>query len=44
LVTPGAVGARDEDVAARREGTLAVKLRTYTAPTVLVLDDVGLLP
>jgi len=31
-------------VAARRDGTFATKLRTYTAPTVLVLDDVGLLP
>ena len=31
-------------VAARRDGTFAAKLRTYTAPTVLVLDDVGLLP
>jgi DNA replication protein DnaC len=31
-------------VAARRDGTYASKLRTYTAPTVLVLDDVGLLP
>lgn len=29
---------------ARLEGTWAVKLRTYTAPTVLVIDDVGLLP
>jgi DNA replication protein DnaC len=28
---------------ARREGTWAAKLRTYTAPTVLVVDDVGLL-
>jgi len=31
-------------VAARRDGTFAHRLRTYTAPTVLVLDDVGLLP
>jgi DNA replication protein DnaC len=31
-------------VQARRDGTIATKLRTYTAPTVLVLDDVGLLP
>jgi DNA replication protein DnaC len=31
-------------VHARRDGTFANKLRTYTAPTVLVLDDVGLLP
>ena len=29
---------------ARLEGTWAAKLRTYTAPTVLVIDDVGLLP
>ena len=29
---------------ARVEGTWAAKLRTYTAPTVLVIDDVGLLP
>jgi DNA replication protein DnaC len=29
---------------ARRDGTIVSKLRTYTAPTVLVLDDVGLLP
>jgi DNA replication protein DnaC len=29
---------------ARVEGTWASKLRTYTAPTVLVIDDVGLLP
>jgi DNA replication protein DnaC len=29
---------------ARVEGTWAAKLRTYTAPTVLVVDDVGLLP
>jgi DNA replication protein DnaC len=26
------------------EGAFAHKLRTYTAPTVLVIDDVGLLP
>jgi DNA replication protein DnaC len=30
--------------AARREGTFAMKLRTYTSPSVLVIDDVGLLP
>jgi DNA replication protein DnaC len=29
---------------ATREGTLASKLKTYTAPSVLVIDDVGLLP
>ena len=29
---------------ANREGTLASKLKTYTAPSVLVIDDVGLLP
>jgi DNA replication protein DnaC len=29
---------------ARVEGNWASKLRTYTAPTVLVIDDVGLLP
>jgi DNA replication protein DnaC len=29
---------------ARVEGTWVAKLRTYTAPTVLVIDDVGLLP
>jgi DNA replication protein DnaC len=29
---------------ARLDGTWASKLRTYTAPTVLVIDDVGLLP
>jgi DNA replication protein DnaC len=29
---------------ARIESTWASKLRTYTAPTVLVIDDVGLLP
>jgi DNA replication protein DnaC len=31
-------------VAARRDGTFAARLRTYTAPTVLVVDDLGLLP
>lgn len=31
-------------ISARREGTFAARLRTYTAPTVLVVDDVGLLP
>jgi DNA replication protein DnaC len=31
-------------IAARRDGTFAHRLRTYTAPTVLVLDDLGLLP
>jgi DNA replication protein DnaC len=31
-------------VAARRDGTIAHRLRTFTAPTVLVLDDLGLLP
>ncbi len=31
-------------VTASRDGTLATKLKTYTAPTVLVIDDVGLLP
>jgi len=31
-------------VQARREGTWTTRLRTYTAPTVLVVDDVGLLP
>jgi DNA replication protein DnaC len=31
-------------VQARREGTFAARLRAYTAPTVLVLDDLGLLP
>jgi DNA replication protein DnaC len=29
---------------ARAEGTWTSKLRTYTAPSVLVIDDVGLLP
>ncbi len=31
-------------LAAEREGNFTHKLRTYTAPTVLVIDDVGLLP
>jgi DNA replication protein DnaC len=31
-------------VAASIDGTWTNKLRTYTAPTVLVIDDVGLLP
>ncbi len=31
-------------VAARREGNFTTKLRAFTAPSVLVLDDVGLLP
>jgi DNA replication protein DnaC len=31
-------------LAATVDGTLATKLKTYTAPTVLVIDDVGLLP
>lgn len=31
-------------VAATIDGTFNSKLRTYTAPTVLVIDDVGLLP
>lgn len=31
-------------VAAKIDGTWASKLKTYTAPTVLVIDDVGLLP
>ena len=31
-------------VKAKREGTLATKLKTLTAPSVLVIDDVGLLP
>lgn len=31
-------------VAASIDGTLTSKLKTYTAPTVLVIDDVGLLP
>ena len=31
-------------VAAKIDGTWNTKLRTYTAPTVLVIDDVGLLP
>ena len=29
---------------ASREGNLASKLKTYTAPSVLVIDDIGLLP
>jgi len=29
---------------AQTDGTFATKFRTYTAPTVLVVDDVGLLP
>jgi DNA replication protein DnaC len=29
---------------ARRDGTFATKLKTYTTPSVLVIDDVGLLP
>ena len=29
---------------ADHDGTAATKLKTYTAPTVLVIDDVGLLP
>ena len=29
---------------ASREGNLASKLKTYPAPSVLVIDDVGLLP
>jgi DNA replication protein DnaC len=31
-------------VQAQIEGTFPAKLKTYTAPTVLVIDDVGLLP
>ena len=31
-------------LAAERDGNFTHKLRTYTAPTVLVVDDVGLLP
>ena len=31
-------------LSAQREGNFAHRLRTYTAPTVLVIDDVGLLP
>lgn len=31
-------------VKAKREGTFATKLKTLTAPSVLVIDDVGLLP
>ena len=31
-------------IRAQHDGALATKLKTYTAPTVLVIDDVGLLP
>jgi len=31
-------------VTARREGNFGTKLRAFTAPSVLVIDDVGLLP
>jgi DNA replication protein DnaC len=31
-------------IRAQHDGILATKLKTYTAPTVLVIDDVGLLP
>lgn len=31
-------------IRAQHDGFLATKLKTYTAPTVLVIDDVGLLP
>jgi DNA replication protein DnaC len=31
-------------IRAQHDGTLATKLKTYTAPTVIVIDDVGLLP
>ena len=31
-------------VRAKREGTFSSKLKTLTAPSVLVIDDVGLLP
>ncbi len=34
----------DNLVAAKIDGTWNSKLKTYTAPTVLVIDDVGLLP
>ena len=34
----------DTLVAAKIDGTWTSKLKTYTAPTVLVIDDVGLLP
>jgi DNA replication protein DnaC len=34
----------DALVAAKIDGTWTTKLKTYTAPTVLVIDDVGLLP
>lgn len=37
--------AGDHDLlAARRDGTFGTRLRTYTQPTVLVIDDVGPLP
>ena len=31
-------------IRAQHDGNLATKLKTYTAPTVMVIDDVGLLP
>jgi DNA replication protein DnaC len=31
-------------IRAQHDATLATKLKTYTAPTVMVIDDVGLLP
>lgn len=31
-------------IRAQHDGNLTTKLKTYTAPTVLVIDDVGLLP
>jgi DNA replication protein DnaC len=31
-------------VKARHDGTLSTRLKTFTAPSVLVIDDVGLLP
>lgn len=31
-------------IRAQHDGTLATKLKTYTAPTVMIIDDVGLLP
>lgn len=31
-------------IRAQHDGALATKLKTYTAPTVMVIDDVGLLP
>lgn len=31
-------------IRAQHDGTLATRLKTYTAPTVMVIDDVGLLP